>query len=111
MTTCPARSDAGLMSRSPAASASFRIGVASTASCAPVNPGPARPSAMNAYPEQSRRYPPNQLLGSPLERYGTGPPFHPVSHVAARASTASPPAQPPGGPDGLPLLTAEGQVL
>ena len=48
---------------------------------------------MDAYPEQSRRYPLNQLAGSPLDRYGTGPPAHAVSQVAARASTDPSPRQ------------------
>src|SRR6266536_1773514 len=111
MTTCPARSGAGLMSRFPALNAVFEIRVARAASPAVVNPGPGSPRAMDAYPEQSRRYPPNQVVGSSLDRYGTGPPFHVVSQVAARARTASPSEQPFTGPDEFPRPVATGQVL
>src|SRR5438105_3594195 len=109
MTTWPARSGAGLINRSPALRSAFKIGVALTANVEVSRPGPGRPRAIDAYPEQSRRYPPNQVAGSVLDRYGTGPPFHAVNHVAARANTASPAMQPAASASDD--LSACGQVL
>src|SRR6266568_1804237 len=110
MTTCPARSGAGLMSRSPGPRAAFGIGVARAARPALVKPGLGNPRAIDAYPEQSRRYPPNQVAESPLDMYGTGPPFHAVSQIAALANTPEPAHSLPGPDDPLPPGTG-GHVL
>src|SRR6266700_1893920 len=102
ITTCPAVFGAGLMSKSPGWSCSLAMGVYLAANPAVSRPGPGRPRAIDAYPEQSRRYPSNQVDGSVLYRYGIGPPFHAVNHVAALANTAVPASQPAIADDPLP---------
>src|SRR5579859_5121099 len=110
MTTWPAFPDPGLMSRSPACSSVFWMGVECAARPAVSRPGPGRPRAIEAYPEQSRRYPSNHVVESLLDRYGTGPPPHPVNHVAARVNTAIPSRHPGSGLDWPSLLKISGQL-
>src|SRR6266487_1886692 len=87
MTTCPLLPGFGLIMRSPNCSWSLLIAteIDGSAIWLVTRPGPGSPSAIETYPEQSRRYPWNQVEGSELDRYGTGPPFHAVSQDSARA--------------------------